>query len=616
MNAVKKYPYVIEIITFIGVIIYIGKSLYFAHSALSIGDEGAYLFKGLAFARGEYHPFQEYGFWTNKSPLAFLIPGYAQYWFGAGLREARYFALAVSFLFLTGLWIVTNRLGGKGWGAIAVWVLALSDAHIGTYSQALSQGLVACMMVWMLVCVLGENRPLWQLILGSMVSILIVMTRQNMVIVPPIVILYIFWQYGSKSGWWAFGAGVSLLVVFLVPYWPQILQLWAGWIPQSWTPFLDDFRISGTSTGTFGGPSTFAQWQAFATGVRDHFFVLFGVIGSIVLWPSKNKWKNPRRFKDAVFLGILFLSLFVLHMWGSLLNDFCVLCFTSYQMFFSAAGLVFVLLIFSNGVSHSKYRTPLLVICLLFYSATLGLYYYQIWGGWLLDAIRLPRFSKLISDGRLVFVSLRDVLTYALQVAPDIQARAVSAAGGAVVGILLMVFSGIVLRQYLANRKGLLYSTNVMMSVIFLFTGTLAPSILEYGEYQSACSTNFLSYYEQAGRKLAEIIPPDSLVYWKGSGRHLALLLYEDDFRYFPPQITAGGGYLLGDSNDLLRFGLYNPELDRQWRESSDIFIIWRHFPTIRFEDFLDQTKYEAIPFDMGKLLDCEDPLYIFKKRQ
>lgn len=613
MKAVKKYPYLIEIVTLIGVTIYIGKSLYFAHSALSIGDEGAYLFKGLAFARGEYYPFQESGFWTNKSPLAFLIPGYAQYWFGAGLREARYFALAVSFFFLAGVWIAANRLGGRGWGAMAVWVFALSDAHVATYSQALSQGLIACMMAWMLVCIVGDNRSLWQLILGSMISILVVMTRQNMVIVPPIVILYIFWQYGSKSGWWAFGAGVFLLVVFFIPHWPQILQLWAGWVPQSWTPFLDDFRISGTSTGTFGSPSTFAQWQSFAAGVRDHFFVLSGVIGGIVLWPSRNKWKNPRRFKDAVFLGILFLSLFVLHMWGSLFNDFCALCFTSYQMFFNVAGFLFVLVVFSNGVSESKSRTFFLVICLLFFSASLGLYYFQVWGDWLLDAIHLPRFSKMITEGSLDFAPLRDILTYALQVNPDVQTRAASAVGGALAGIMLL-FLMLGFLRLITPKKVASYSLNIMLVAVFLFAGVALPSMLNRDSYQAGCSTEFLTYYEQAGKTLAEIIPPDSLVYWKGSGRQLALLLYDDDFRYFPPQITAGGGYLIGDSDHLLRFGLYNEELDQQWKESADIFLIWRFFPTIEFNEFLDQTQFEAIPFDMGPLNSCEDPLFIFKR--
>jgi len=193
MNAIKRIPYLIEIITVLGLIVYVAQSWYFVNSLDSIGDEGAYLYKGYMFARGDYYPFQEYTFWTNKAPLAFLIPGYIQLWFGPGLREARYFAMLVSLLMLIGVWITARRLGGKTWGALAVWVFALSSAQISIYSEALSQGLIACMLAWMFVLTLGENRPLWQLVLGSALSIVIVMTRQNMAVVPALLVGYIFW---------------------------------------------------------------------------------------------------------------------------------------------------------------------------------------------------------------------------------------------------------------------------------------------------------------------------------------------------------------------------------------------------------------------------------------
>ncbi|MFN8426981.1 MAG: glycosyltransferase family 39 protein [Anaerolineales bacterium] len=213
MNSKRKLP-LIEIVTLLGALLYVARSLYFAHSSLSIGDEGAYLFKGLVFARGEFSPFEDYGYWTNKAPLAFLIPGYIQYWFGAGLREARYFALAVSFLMLAGVWILANRLGGKNWAVVAMWVFALSDANTSIYSQALSQGLVACMLTWVFVCILGEKRPFWQLIIASLLSVLIVMTRQNMVVFLPLLVLYIFWQHGKKAGAWSLASSAALFILF------------------------------------------------------------------------------------------------------------------------------------------------------------------------------------------------------------------------------------------------------------------------------------------------------------------------------------------------------------------------------------------------------------------
>jgi hypothetical protein len=110
------------------------------------------------------------------------------------------------------------------------------------------------------------------------------------------------------------------------------------------------------------------------------------------------------------------------------------------------------------------------------------------------------------------------------------------------------------------------------------------------------------------------MIPPGSLVYWKGSGRHLAFMLYMDDIKIFPPQIHAGGGYVVGDSQQLIRLGVFNQELDERWRQSADILIVWNTYMTKEFREFLKQPGYEPIPFDMGKLSKCEDELYVFRR--
>src|SRR5829696_7606391 len=299
MNQIKRFPYFIELITLLGLVFYVAQSWYFANSLDSIGDEGSYLYKGYMFARGDYSPFQEYTFWTNKAPLSFLIPGYIQLWFGPGLREARYFAIFLSVLTLIAIWITARRLGGRLWAALAVWVFALSFSQISVYSEAVSQGLVACMLAWMFVLTLGENRPLWQLILGSALAILIVMTRQNMAVVPALLVMYIFWQYGAKAGWWSFATSAVLFIAFHLFYWPGIMQIWVPWLPRALTPFLDHYRISAqfTQTDFVFDASQLSRFQSFATGLHDHFFVLLGSLSALILWPRKDAWKSSAQFK-------------------------------------------------------------------------------------------------------------------------------------------------------------------------------------------------------------------------------------------------------------------------------------------------------------------------------
>ena len=616
MNQIKKFPYFIEIITVVGVIFYIAQSWYFANSLDSIGDEGSYLYKGYMFARGDYYPFQEYTFWTNKAPLAFLIPGYIQLWFGPGLTVGRYFAIFVSILMLIGVWLTARRLGGKGWAALAVWVFVLAFAQISVYSEAVSQGLVACMLAWMFVLTLGGDRPLWQLVLGSALSIVIVMTRQNMAVVPALLVAYIFWQYGTRAGGWALGTSAILFIGFHILYWPGILQIWAPWLPQSLTPFLDNYRISAPLAGTefIFDASTLSRFQSFATGVHDHFFVFCGSLSALILWPKKDAWKSSNHFKMAVFLGATFFSLFILHTLASLPTDFCVHCFSAYQAFYTTAGFFFILIVFSNCLSNSKPRFVVLIVSLLLFAANLGLYYYQQWGDWLLNHVLLPRVNRIIRGGEFSATSLKEVLTYTFNLAPEIQNRIVPAGAGILLGLILILFIWAIHRFLLQKKSTGMYPLVNIVLAGCLFVGTVFPVILNDTTGEEKCSTHFLSYYEEAGKTLSRLIPPGSLVYWKGSGRHLAFMLYTNDVKIFPPQIHAGGGYAVGDSEHLLKFGLYNEELDKQWRASADILIIWNTYFTKEFREFFDQPGYEQIPFDMGKLSKCEDTLYVFRR--
>jgi hypothetical protein len=154
---------------------------------------------------------------------------------------------------------------------------------------------------------------------------------------------------------------------------------------------------------------------------------------------------------------------------------------------------------------------------------------------------------------------------------------------------------------------------NIVLSLAIL-AGTIFPAALESRAGEAGCENNFLTYYEEAGKSLADLIPAGSTVYWRGSGRHLAFMLYIDDVKLFLPQIHAGGGYLAGDTQELLRFGLYNEELDKQWRQSADILIFWPTYLTREVRDFLDQPGYEQIPYDMGRLAQCEDVLVVYRR--
>ena len=132
-------------------------------------------------------------------------------------------------------------------------------------------GVGLCLYPW-------RERPLWQLIIGSGLSMLVVMTRQNMAVVPPLLIAYIFWQYGKRAGWWALITSAVIFIGFHVLTGPYLATLVAVVTAFSNT-------ISGLFSRCFNRQQWFnvdavSRLQSLATGIHDHFFVLCGAISA------------------------------------------------------------------------------------------------------------------------------------------------------------------------------------------------------------------------------------------------------------------------------------------------------------------------------------------------
>ena len=84
IKRIAAVPWLAEVITLLGGILFLSQAIKFASTQISILDEGAYLYKGYLFATGQTTPFQDYGAWGNHMPFSFLIPGYVQAIFGPG----------------------------------------------------------------------------------------------------------------------------------------------------------------------------------------------------------------------------------------------------------------------------------------------------------------------------------------------------------------------------------------------------------------------------------------------------------------------------------------------------------------------------------------------------
>ena len=134
IDRIKSIPWLASLLGVLGGLVYVIQSWFYAHTQVSILDEGAYLLKGYLFATGKYQPFQDFGMYTNHMPFSFLIPGWVQALFGPGLRTGRYLAITLGVMMLIGLWVISCRLGNRWWAAILIWLLAL-NAPLSIYSS-------------------------------------------------------------------------------------------------------------------------------------------------------------------------------------------------------------------------------------------------------------------------------------------------------------------------------------------------------------------------------------------------------------------------------------------------------------------------------------------------
>jgi hypothetical protein len=586
IDRIKTSSWLTSLVGISGGLVYLIQSWFYAHTQISILDEGAYLLKGYLFATGKYQPFQDYGPWTNHMPFSFLIPGWAQVIFGPGLRTGRYLTIAFGGVMLLGIWVISRRLGNRWWAVASVWLFAFNAPAIKIYSVVNSQGLVACMLVWILVLVLGPNRPVWQVNLGVVLAAVLLLTRINMTPVLPLVLVYIFWQHGIKTGIWASVTSVLAVGIGHAFFWPEILKLWAVWSPINF-PFLNTWKLRVGSPALWNPEINFhGRILSFLLSLRVHFTALAGILGALIMWPPKQTWRTVWRFRAAVFLGVSFMVLFAIHAWASLGKSYCVYCLPNYMMFFHLLGILFVCVSFSSWNEfrvRSRMWLPVMIILGISigvgYSLVIGKQIKATWiGGRLFDFVNLlwhievPRIREMrIEPGSVELWGLfANKLGGTEKQIVDVTLLLVLL----LIGCLILYFGGKWFGKHLASLTRVTYSSIAILMIVFLSLGTALTLRIGYVRQETDCGWNVISTYEAVGAYLAKNIPPGSKIYWRG-GKSAVPLLYLNEYKIYPPQINGDYSYFLGGNPDILaQYGMWNVELDQLWLQDADVILI------------------------------------------
>ena len=503
-------------------------------------DEGLYLVKGWYFATGQYTPFQDYGVLTNHMPLAFLIPGYLLKWFGANLLTGRMFAVALSLAMLAAAWLLARRLSGSWGGAFMAWALALNVAQVRIYSLALSQGLIAALVAGaLLLSVRRQLSPRAAAAAGALLGVM-VMVRINMLPLAGLWLVYMLWQHGHKPFWAGAAAFGAVFLAVHALYWPNILRMWAYWIPQGWVPALQPFytpweKYSGIQiTPNWGWLTNLddSSWNpiiSFWQGVRFNFVVIVGFLLNVLLWPRRSAWPNKFTYRSAIFLNLAFLVLLLEHMWAALDEQSCTgFCFSGYVAFFSLVGLLAIVVTAPSWRKKPHWLVQgLIAIVLLILCAGVGFGAADKLGKFLAE-FPVPRLSgpaPLWGYFQNKFgISYRD----ARKILP--------ALAGLVAGLAVILAAWLARRRWLEAKRYSLAAAGLVM--LFGLGFALAPTpLLSLGDKTLQCGGNLIQAYQQTGAQLSPLLQPGDRLYYHGPNSP-AILLYLPDVIIYPPQLN------------------------------------------------------------------------------
>jgi hypothetical protein len=583
LNSYSWLPVALAIAGFFAYILHAAE---IARTRTSFLDEGLYLYKGYLFATGQEIPFADYGLWTNHAILSFLIPGYIQKWFGPGLETGRYFMIFLSLFTLLGLWVFARRWGNLWWAAGAVWAMALNPAEIKIHTLAISEGLVAALLVWIVVLVVGEGRPLWQILLAAALTAPLVLTRENMAFVPPILFLYIFWQHGWKVGLLAALCAGVLFLIGNAFYFPNNLKFWADRAPVSVFTFLRDWKPITTGSISIPEPEESTLYRMilyFWLIFRLHFVSLVSALVVWLLLPYRVARPLSERMRAVIFLSVLLIVLYVAHVQVAFFGEFCISCILLYVGYFDFLGLMMLVIaapILLKQLTPLRQTVVFAVIILLILGIGFsshedlssdfakrmierldGTY---LWGA-LIHYIDQPHLLLF----RVAFVLLVSVLVI-------------------VAGAILL---GILRRQFTGGRLGIL-ALNLLLILGLILSPTKALGA--GSDFFDCAGEDVFASYRRAGAELSQVIEPGSNIYWEG--RLLAIFLYLPDVNIFPPQMNHVHSYFTGgDSDTLLRFSQWNDELARQWLAEADYILVQNTEKVYLTDEMLESGTYVKV---------------------
>lgn len=589
----------------LGFAFYLYRSIQYALTIPSVvWDESGYVYYGWLFTSGKFAPFDDFGPWTNQMPVSYFLPGLAQMLFGPGLRSARYLAVILGALAVVGLALAAYKVRGAGWAALVIWAVALNPGWVKAFSQVFSQGMISFFFAWAIFFLVSKYPENWELFSAAFLASLASMTRINVLPFTLIVVIFVYLAHGRKAGRWALlGAAIPIVAIHVI-YWPNILKIWSYWIPPQLFPPIAEFRSPWKEVFV---PSDFSWWpvtdwlgnpehlvwrgiEALLDALRANFIAWFGVVLTLVLFPSYRDWKS-RQDRELTFLFIIsFFVLMAFHLWAALGANSCFFsCLPGYFMFFNLFGIFTVVMSAPSWKKNTKVL-PYLIFMAVCVLALVAIDYHvqndfqDLRYTLVKDVLHGDPEKLKISDTKTIdetssfwnfmrekvhfdryrwlrFLWLNEFFTHVIWWLIPL-AFLILLPGGA---FLLLKAVSINPGAYRPFSLMFILAFGAIFAGLQLFVQPLDVT---------TCDANIIDRQEEIGALLRETLPADSQIFWDVKS-DIPLLYMEYTLPYMPQShhIFTYLGDVKADPELMQKFGWWNYSLGETWSNEAEYVV-------------------------------------------
>ena len=296
---------------------FIAHGVLFALYLFSWDDEWSYVWFGNLAVRGELRLFQN-EMLGERLPLPFYVIGLSQWMGGPSLLAGRLTSLLLGVGVVLGTYALGRTIGGRSGGLLSALFLVTHSLVIGYYAAASYYAFCALLIIAGLLAI-AAGRPPWGAFIGMACISLLSVSRANLAVMVPAVLLYLLLRARTSR------ERVGLVAIAALP--STVFFAWSSehWKILAYVPLLWRLvePLGYQSMFTLGARHLLPEPDGLA-GIlwfsKRHFFWIVTSIALLLYWGLGRRPRPSPRSAPPLMWFIVGLSLYALVFQALILN--------------------------------------------------------------------------------------------------------------------------------------------------------------------------------------------------------------------------------------------------------------------------------------------------------